>query len=97
MDGVPVRLEALVFTTARNLAVVLFATTPLGFQWYPTVKTYALSTLLLFAAYVWAESSSARHWFIAGVFLGLAIDVRLLVASVVIVFLIYARRHAESS
>lgn len=76
------------------IAVVLLATTPLGFEWYPTVKTYALSTLILFAAYVWAESSSARNWFVAGVFLGLAIDVRLLIASVVIVFLIYARRHA---
>src|SRR5690349_3715885 len=25
-----------------TVAVVLFATTPLGFQWFPTVKTYAL-------------------------------------------------------
>jgi len=77
-----------------TLAVVLFATTPLGFQWYPTIKTYALSTLLLFAAYVWAEASWTKHWFVAGLFLGLAIDVRLLVASVVILFLVYARRHA---
>jgi hypothetical protein len=76
------------------VAVVLLAATPLGFEWYPTVKTYALSTLLLFSAYVWAEKSSARTWFVAGIFLGLAIDVRLLVASVVIVFLVYARRHA---
>jgi hypothetical protein len=77
-----------------TVAVVLFATTPLGFQWFPTVKTYALSTVLLFAAYVWAESSSTKAWFIAGFFLGLAIDVRLLVASVAVVVLVYARRHA---
>jgi hypothetical protein len=76
------------------LAVLLVATAPLGFEWYPTVKTYALTTLLLFVAFLWAESSSARNWFFAGIFLGLAIDVRLLVASVVIVFLLYARRHA---
>jgi hypothetical protein len=75
------------------VAVLLMATTPLGFEWYPTVKSYALSTLLVFAAYFWAESSSTRAWFGAGVFLGLAIDVRLLLASVVIVFLIYARQH----
>ncbi len=75
------------------LAVLLLAATPLGFEWYPTVKTYALTTLLLFTAYVWAESSSTRAWLWAGLFLGLAIDVRLLVASVVIVFLLYGRRH----
>jgi hypothetical protein len=75
-------------------AVVLFATTPLGFQWFPTIKTYALSTLLLFTAYVWAESRSARAWFVAGLFTGLAIDVRLLFAPVIIVFLVYARRNA---
>ena len=77
-----------------TLAVLLFATAPLGFQWFPTAKTYALSTLLLFAAYVWAESSSTRAWFVSGIFLGLAVDTRLLVASAVIVFLVYARRHA---
>jgi hypothetical protein len=76
------------------IAVVLFASTPLAFQWFPTIKTYALSTFLLFVAYVWAESGSPRAWFIAGVFLGLAIDVRLLFASVVVVFLLYARRRA---
>ncbi|MDT5047774.1 MAG: hypothetical protein QOG75_3648, partial [Mycobacterium sp.] len=76
------------------VAVVLFASTPLAFQWFPTIKTYALSTFLLFVAYVWAESGSPRAWFIAGVFLGLAIDVRLLFASVVVVFLLYARRRA---
>jgi hypothetical protein len=75
------------------LAVLLFATIPLGFQWYPTVKTYALSTLLLFAAYVWAESHAARAWFASGIFLGLAIDVRLLVASAAVAFAFYARRH----
>ena len=73
------------------VAVLLVATTPLGFEWYPTVKTYALSTLLLFAVYFWTESSSTRAWFASGLFLGLAIDVRLLLASVVIVFLVYAR------
>jgi hypothetical protein len=77
-----------------TIAVVLVATTPLGFEWFPTVKTYALSTLLLFAAYVWAESSSTWAWFVSGIFLGLAVDVRLLVASSLIVFLVYARRHA---
>lgn len=77
-----------------TLGVVVFATMPLGFQWFPTAKTYALSTLFLFAAYLWAASSSTRAWFVSGIFLGLAVDTRLLVASAVIVFLVYARRHA---
>jgi hypothetical protein len=77
-----------------TIAVLLFAATPLAFQWFPTIKTYALSTLLLFVAYVWAESGGTRAWLVAGVFLGLAIDVRLLFASVVVVFLLYARRTA---
>jgi hypothetical protein len=76
------------------LAVVLFVTTPLAFQWYPMIKTYTLSTVFLFAAYTWAESRSAKAWFLAGFFAGLAIDVRLLFGSVVIVFLVYARRDA---
>jgi len=76
-----------------TLAVLLYATIPLGFQWYPTVKTYALTTLLLFAAYVWAESNTARAWFVSGILLGLAVDVRLLVASAVVAFAFYARRH----
>ena len=77
-----------------TLAVVLFAATPLGFQWFPTVKTYALTTILLFTAYVWAESSSRWSWFVSGIFVGLAVDARLLVAPIVIVFLVYARKHA---
>jgi hypothetical protein len=76
------------------VAVVLFVTTPLGFQWYPMIKTYTLSTVFLFAAYTWAESRSVKSWFLAGFFAGLAIDVRLLFGSVVLVFLVYARRDA---
>jgi hypothetical protein len=75
------------------LAVTLFITTPLAFEWFPTVKTYALSTLLLFGAYVAADTSSRRSWVAAGVLLGLAIDTRLLFATTVVVFALYAGRH----
>jgi hypothetical protein len=75
------------------LAVTLFITTPLVFEWDPTVKTYALSTLLLFGAYVAADTSSRRGWVAAGVLVGLAIDTRLLFATIIVVFALYAGRH----
>jgi hypothetical protein len=77
-------------------ALLLFATTPIAFDWYPTIKTYALSTLLLFGAYVVVESRSAsgKAWFWAGLLFGLSVDTRLLFASLVVVFLVYAGRRA---
>ncbi len=78
------------------LAVALFISTPLAFEWFPTVKTYALSTLLLFGAYVAADASSRRGWIAAGVLVGLAIDTRLLFATVIVVFALYAGRQLRA-
>jgi hypothetical protein len=75
------------------LAVALFITTPLAFDWYPTVKTYALSTLLIFGAYVAADAATRRSWTFAGVLLGLALDTRLLFTLLIVVFALYAGQH----
>jgi hypothetical protein len=64
------------------LAVTLFASTRLVSTWYSTLKTYALSTLLLFAAFALLDGEAGtrtpRRWLATGVLVGLAIDVRLI-------------------
>lgn len=62
------------------LGLVLLGSTSLAVVWFATVKTYALSTVLLFGAYVLVErrDPSWRSWAAAGVLLGLAIDTRLI-------------------
>src|SRR5262245_27011853 len=72
------------------LAVTAFASTSLVSLWYSTLKTYAISTLLLFGAFVLldreAGARTPRRWLAAGVLVGLAIDVRLIFAIAVPVF-----------
>src|SRR2546422_1245291 len=58
------------------LAAVLFAFSSLAFGWYPLVKTYALPTLLLFAAYAVLSTPSRWRWAACGLLLGLATDCR---------------------
>jgi hypothetical protein len=83
-------------------AVVAFASTRLVSTWYSTTKTYALSTLLLFGAFMLLDrdprARTPRRWLAAGVLLGLAIDVRGIFAATVPVFLILLwRDRAEPS
>jgi 4-amino-4-deoxy-L-arabinose transferase-like glycosyltransferase len=65
-------------------------------EWYATAKTYALSTLCLFAAYQLVDRPTSertpRRWLFAGLLLGLAIEVRLLFAAVLPVFAVLAWR-----
>ncbi|MFI5121760.1 MAG: glycosyltransferase family 39 protein [Vicinamibacteria bacterium] len=72
------------------LAVLGFASTRLVAEWYVTTKTYALSTLLLFGAYMLLDRAAAertpRRWLWAGLLLGLAVDVRLLFIATAPVF-----------
>jgi 4-amino-4-deoxy-L-arabinose transferase-like glycosyltransferase len=83
------------------VAVVAFASTRLVSTWYSTTKTYALSTLLLFGAFMLldrdAKARTPRRWLAAGALLGLAIDVRLIFAATVPVFafLLWRDRTAE--
>jgi hypothetical protein len=77
-------------------AVLLYVTSYYVFFWYSTFKSYALSTLLLFGAYVAVaridddEDVGTVHWLLAGILLGLSAGVRLLFLAVVPVFVFYA-------
>src|SRR5207249_3820437 len=55
------------------LAAVLLAFTSLAFGWYPLVKTFALPTLLLFAAYTVLSTRSRWKWAASGFLLGLGL------------------------
>jgi hypothetical protein len=71
------------------VAGILFACSTLVFAWFPVVKTYGLSTLLVFLAYQLAvrPRASTRTWLLAGVWLGLSADARLYFGSLFAVFL----------
>jgi hypothetical protein len=85
------------------VAVAAFASTRLVSTWYSTTKTYALSTLLLFGAFMLldrdAKERTPERWLAAGALLGLAIDVRVIFAATVPVFafLLWRDRAAERS
>jgi hypothetical protein len=81
---------------AGTMAVVLLAGNALAFYWYPLVKTYALGTLLLFAAYTILESRLGR-WKspLAGLLLGLAIAVRLYLVVLIPIFAIATWRRGK--
>jgi hypothetical protein len=67
------------------VGVALYAGAELALLWYSTVKTYALGTLLLFGAYVLASRATGTWttWAAAGLLVGAAIDVRLILAGAV--------------
>jgi hypothetical protein len=86
-------------TAAGWAAVILFVFSTHVFAWFPVVKTYSLSTLLLFLAY-----SSASQWSItgrvawmtaAGFFIGLSVDSWLYFVSVLLVFLWWVYRSPK--
>jgi Glycosyltransferase family 87 len=74
-------------------AVVIYAGTGLVFGYLTLVKTFALSTLLVFAAFVLAGRG---RWLGAGVLAGLAVDTRLLLLAVAVVFGLAARRRLRT-
>ena len=77
-------------------AVLLYVSSALIVIWFSTFKSYALSTLLLFVAYLCVadvdhdEEISFPRWLAAGIFLGLSVDVRLFFVVLVPVFIFYA-------
>jgi hypothetical protein len=76
--------------SAGLAAAVLFASSTLVFAWFTIVKTFALSGLLLFTAFLFLRSWPARFRSAAifsGVALGLAADVRLYLAGLIPLFL----------
>ena len=78
------------------LAAVVYPLTTGVYSWHTTVKTYSLSTFLLFSAFAvlaWVDRPSSRRWLAAGLLCALSIDVRLLFLAAVPAFLVAAGRH----
>jgi hypothetical protein len=74
------------------IGVGLFAGSQFVFPWYITAKTYALSTLLLFASYLLFVTrihvAPAVKYSFVGFMFGLAVNTRLFFCSVLLVFII---------
>jgi hypothetical protein len=85
--------------TVAVFAVVLFSSSTLMFGWLPIVKTYALSSVLLFACYMLAvrmsADSSRTVFFLCGLLLGMSVEVRLYFAAVIPIFLLWIWRHPK--
>jgi dolichyl-phosphate-mannose-protein mannosyltransferase len=78
------------------VGVGLLSSSTLFFTWYPTVKTYALSTLLLFGAYVLIEGTerpSVRAAAGAGALAALSVQTRSLLLGGALVLAWAAWRH----
>ena len=79
--------------------VLLFAGTTLIFAWMPIVKTYALSSLLLFASYMLVTRAQPRFppgtLLFAGLLLGVGIEVRSYLAGLVPIFLFWLYRRSR--
>jgi hypothetical protein len=73
-------------------ALCLYALSGLVFGYFTIVKTFALASLFLFAAYVLVERPRPR-WLLAGVLLGLAVDTRLVFAAAIPAFAVLAARR----
>jgi hypothetical protein len=83
--GTALYLHLLRISGSRRLAlfgVLLFATASLSLAWYTVAKTYALTALLLFLAYMALEGGRTSRRpgliFLSGLLTALAIDARLL-------------------
>ena len=75
---------------AAVIALFLYAASGLVFGWLTTVKSYSLSTVLLFGAYALIDrAASGPRVFLGGIVLGLAIGTRLLIAGAAPAFVVY--------
>jgi hypothetical protein len=77
-----------------TVALFVYATSGLVLGYFTIVKTFALATLLLFAAYVLVAGGRAteRRFLVAGVLLGLSLDARLLFVAAVPAFAVATLR-----
>jgi hypothetical protein len=83
--------------TAGIAAALIYVSSTLVVVWFTTVKTYALSALLLFTAYsiTVRRPASAWAWILAGVCLGGSADARLYFGALLPVFLWWiCRQHS---
>jgi hypothetical protein len=77
------------------LGALLYASSGLTLGWHTTVKTLALSTFLLTCSWVLLEQArSHRGYWLSGLFLGLTISTRLLIAGVAPILAFVAWRRA---
>ena len=79
------------------LGSVLFASSTLVFTWYPPVKTFALATTLVFAAYVVIARAepTPRAWLAAGALASLGVQTRSLVVGAAVAFAWEALRSGK--
>ena len=77
---------------AGLVAIALYAGSGLVLGYFVVVKTFALTALLVFAAFALAED---ERWAGAGLLIGLAVDARLLLLAVVPVFAAAALRERK--
>lgn len=73
-------------------AIGFYALSGLVFGYFTIVKTFALASLFLFAAYVLVEARRPR-WLVAGLLVGLAVDTRLVFAAAIPAFAVLAARR----
>ena len=81
-------------------AVTVFASSTLIFAWFPLVKTYSLTAVFLFGAYVVVTGLSAASlpWLVAvaGLLFGLSVDTRSYVVGLMPLLLWWIFRHPET-
>ena len=81
---------------AGVVAVLLFAASTLVLGWFTIAKTYALSALLLLLAFqLMRARSSSMGVALSGMWLGLAVDVRLYLAAVLPLFVWWIYRDSK--
>ena len=74
------------------VATCLYALSGLVFGYFTIVKTFALASLFLFAAFFLVEARRPR-WLVAGLLVGLAVDTRLVFAAAIPAFALLAVRR----
>ena len=87
--------------TAGVVAVIVFASSTLIFAWFPIVKTYSLTGVLLFGAYAiltrLTRASSPWLVAVAGMLYGLSVNTRSYVVGLVPLLLWWIFRHPEDA
>jgi 4-amino-4-deoxy-L-arabinose transferase-like glycosyltransferase len=86
--------------TAGALAVIVFASSTLIFAWFPIVKTYSLTGVLLFGAYAILSrlTRASSQWLVAvaGMLYGLSVNTRSYDVGLVPLLLWWIFRHPET-
>jgi len=108
-SALAIAVGTIVFLRGRSLAgtraavagTIVYAATALVFVWFTTIKTYALTALLLVSALVLLERARGRgtraHYAAAGLLFGLAISSRLIAAAALPAFAYCAFRNGRRS